>query len=237
MSTSSRAVDDERATATDFRPPSPSRASRRQSLRNKVTHRGNLVLNRPGRQTAAYFESGLEANALLVNGARPDVVDVIEQPSPISYRDRDGRVREWTFDQLVIFEDGTRCLVETKPWKKIVSKGLCETLEHVAAQIPPDVATHVTTMHEHDLPRSCVHDAMLFNAVRRDELNGDDDAILMIARGLAGATSVNTLVAASELGARGFRAIARLVADRRLEKVDSSPLDYTSLVRLGGDAK
>lgn len=74
-------------TAVDgfVRLPIPSRATRRRSLRGETSHRGSVVLQKHGNATDTHFESGLERKALLVNGTRRDVVDVVEQPRRVRY--------------------------------------------------------------------------------------------------------------------------------------------------------
>ena len=216
----------------------PSRATRRRSLRGRTSHRGSVVVSGCLRAKEHHFESGLEHKALLVNFTRTDVVDVLEQPAAIRYVDKDGGDRSWTFDQLVTLDDGRRILVEVKPRAKAARKNLLKKLAHVAEQVPPTVATHVTTMDERDVPRAAVADARLFNAVRRDPPCGDDAALAALAANFVGAVSVASLVEASGLGARGFRAIARLVADGALAKVGTAALGYAGLVAtVAGGAK
>ncbi len=213
--------------ADTFTPPKPSRASRKPSLHTKGSHRGSFA----GTAGSTFlYESDLEAKIAIVNGIRPDVVDVLDQPPTILYRDRSGVVRAHTFDQRVTLSDGRTVLVAVKPRAKAMRRKLLEEIAVNAGQVPPDVASHALVMDERDAPADAVRDAKLIHAVRRDPPSEADAVVLRLVGGISGAVTMRALVEASGLGADAYRAVVRLVAAGILQKRQTAALGYASLL-------
>lgn len=76
--------------------PLPSRATRKPSARSRASSRGHVTGGGPPSGSPPrlrYFESKREQDVLYLLLARPDVVDVWDQPPPVSYQDATGRRR------------------------------------------------------------------------------------------------------------------------------------------------
>ena len=203
-------------------------ASRIPSLRSKGSHRGSMLSTLQSR--AIVYESKLEADVAFALMARGDVVEIIDQPPPVFYIDRDGTARQTTFDFLIVLKDGRRIFIAIKPAERALKRDFQGLMEHIAAQISRKVASHVLVVDERDLFRDALKDARLFHAVRRDPPSPADAVVKRLIAGINAAVEVEALVKASGLGAMAFRAVARLVADGLLTKVGSKPLSRTSLI-------
>ena len=62
-----------------------------------------------------YYESKREQEGLYLLLARPDVVDIWDQPPPVFYHDANGRKRSHTFDFLITLSSGKRIAIAVKP--------------------------------------------------------------------------------------------------------------------------
>jgi len=213
-----------------FTPPLRSRASRFPRLRSKGSFRGSFVGGKPPRQIV--FESKLECDIACVLLARPDVVDVLDQPPAVIYFDG-GKKRKHTFDFLVHLTDGRRIAIAVKPYEKAVKNHLSEKLKLIAAQLHHSFATEVMLMTEQHVSRAIIHDAKLIHTASRLSDPVADSEIMAVAGNLFGDVTIDALVKTSGLGARGFGAVIRLIADGSLFMASEPPINYTTSVRLG----
>ena len=175
-------------------------------------------------------ESNLEAKAAYVLLARPDVVDVSEQPEAVAYLDEDGCQRHHTFDFLVTRVDGTRIAVAVKPAKVARRRNLHAMLGRVAAQMSRAFADAVLLLTDEDLPAHLVQNAMLVHAARRGRCAEHDGRVAEFVRSLNGRITVGTLVEALGLAGDGFRAVVRAIGDGLLDLVGGGCIDYDTLV-------
>ncbi|UMY17115.1 Tn7 transposase TnsA N-terminal domain-containing protein [Methylobacterium organophilum] len=211
-----------------FRPPGPNRASRNVRVRSRSTSCSTLVVGDTPREMPC--ESDLERKAALAFMARPDVVDVREQPPAVPYRDEAGVRREHTFDLLVTLTTGRRILFEVKPAKIAERKNLRAKMELIAGQVPRHVADEVNIVTDRKLGRAVTHDAELVHYARGCVDPEADAAVAGIVDGLNGSVTVETLVKASGLGASAFAAVVRLIASGRLRVMGRPRIGYDTLV-------
>lgn len=219
------------ASADDlFYPPRPSRGTRGPFRPNRGSSRARIVGGTV--PTEMRMESGLEKKAAYVLLADPEVVDIREQPPAIDYVEADGTPVSYTWDAIVSLRSGTRILVAIKPETIALKTGLRERIARFAAQTPRSVADKAVLITGEKLPRDLVHDAMLIQSVRRDPDRSADVTVRTFVAGLAGTVTVATIVAATGLGALGFRATVRLVADGTLAVVGGGRIGYGTRVAL-----
>lgn len=173
-------------------------------------------------------ESNLEARVAYVMLARPDVLEITEQPSAVTYRDEHGRERSHTFDFLVTRKDGTRVAVAVKPAKIARRKGLKGLLKRIAAQMSRHFADAVLLVTEEDLPPALVQNAMQIHACRRGRCADHDQRVAALVKTLNGRVTVKMLVDVLGLGGAGFQAVVRAIADGVLALVGRRRIDYDS---------
>jgi hypothetical protein len=222
-----------------LRPPAPSpefivatkvsRASRQISLHSKGSVRGFFVAN--GYQT--WYESELERKVGFAFKARPDVVDVVDQPPAVPYIDEDGVERHHTFDWLVIKTDGSRYLVAVKPSGLVAKSGIQNIVDRIAQQVSAETADFVTLVTEKKLSRIDNFNGELIHSALRDDFPDDDAAIVALAKKLRGAATIESLVGESGLGGSGFRATVRAIARGELVLTDYRTIDYDAIVKRG----
>ncbi|RQZ80323.1 hypothetical protein DF058_34960 [Burkholderia cenocepacia] len=111
----------------------------------KKTTTARKVLTRSGRRVRYLYpstknraliqcESRLEFNAAMHFEFSPDVVRYREQPTEVTYRDRNDRVRKYFPDFELTMKDGASVHVEIKPSSKLRQAELRERLQDIAQQ-------------------------------------------------------------------------------------------------------
>lgn len=163
-------------------------------------------------------DSLLEHAVFHVVLARRDVVDLLEQPAPISYTDDLGRVRRHTFDAIVVFRDGTRIALVIKPSAIAVRRRTDGLVAHLARDLPRDVADGVLLMTERDVGRDELHDAKLVNGARLHARPEHDALLLRHMRAHPGGSTIAALCVGTGLRGDGLRAVARLIGDGTLAR-------------------
>ncbi|GJE41546.1 hypothetical protein AEGHOMDF_0712 [Methylobacterium soli] len=215
-----------------WRPPAPSRATRKISRRSNRSARVTIVTTTNPRLIRC--ESNLEAKAAYMLLARPDVVDVTEQPEAVAYLDEQDRRRLHTFDFLVTRADGTRIAIAVKPAKTATRRGLLRLLRRIAAQMSPDFADAVLLLTEEQLPGPLVRNAMMIHGARRGRCEKHDAQVAALVRTLNGRVKVGTLVEVLGLGGEGYRAILRALGDGLLSLVGRRSVEYDSWLMPAG---
>jgi hypothetical protein len=210
-----------------WRPPAPSRGSRRPSRRSKGSGRATVIGGTPPRQI--HCESNPERKCALMLLARRDVADVVEQPPAVWFVDADGRNKRHTFDFFVTMTDDTTVAVEVKPLDKVEKHHWRERLRRIAEQAD-GFADRYVLVTEANLPPNAVYNAALLHAVRRDIQPEHDEQIRRLTADLHGQVTVADLVARSGLEGDGFRAIARLIGAGELVAVRGGRIDYPTFV-------
>lgn len=208
-----------------WRPPAPSRGSRRPSRRSKGSARAIVI----GGNREIHCESNPERKCVLMLLARNDVADVVEQPPAVWFIDADGRNRRHTFDFLVTMTDGTKVAIEVKPLSKVEKYHWRERLRRIAEQVE-GFADRYMLVTEANLPPDAVYNAALLHAVRRDVQPEHDEQIRQLTADLHGSVTVADLVARSGLEGDGFRAIARLIGAGELIVAGRGRIDYPTFI-------
>lgn len=141
-----------------FEFPAPSRASRRVSARSKASARVQIVDRREclARPVVLQVESALEAKCFALLAARPDVLDIIEQPPAVRYQDPRGVGRWHTFDFLVALRSGSRLAIAVRPWERVQKRRFDDLLRLIAPQVPKSFADRVVLFTDADIPRPAV---------------------------------------------------------------------------------
>lgn len=210
-------------------PPKPSRATRKARLPSKGSGRVKIV--GPDRRKRV-ADSFLEADFIRVRSVCPDILDILEQPAPIAYRDALDVVRWHRFDAIIVYRDGTRLAAVVKPSDVAARKGTSHLVRLLARDLPANVADGVVLVTEQDVGRDALHDARLIIGALLHPQPGDDAALLAHMRGHREPTSVADLCRATGLGGTGFRAVARLIGEGSVVKVSLGRIAPDTLVEL-----
>lgn len=176
-------------------------------------------------------ESGLEKKVAHFLLTHPQVADLREQPDAVQWLDAEGTLRRHTFDFLVTLKDGRKLAVAVKP--KARRRRLDQILAAIANQVPTGFADGVLVMTDEDVPRDVVHNAALLHHCRRGA-NPTHDAIVQRLVATPGRGTVGQLVAASELGGAGFRAVVRLIANGTIQVQGGARIGYDTPVAWAG---
>ncbi|SEO36830.1 TnsA endonuclease N terminal [Paracoccus alcaliphilus] len=143
--------------------------------------------------------------------ARPDVVEVWDQPPPVCYQDTTGRKRSHTFDFLIAVTSGKRIAIAVKPDAIAERQGFRETLQRIRAATPLSFADKVVLITERSYCPSAARNAQKLHDFRRTPDPEADGSIETLVRGLSGPTTIAELVEASGLGGRAFRAAFKAI--------------------------
>lgn len=212
-----------------FRPPLPSRATRKIPMRSRASCRGLVALE--GQKFA--IESLTELRTLLQILSRADVANVWEQPPAVSYRDSRGRIKSHTFDFLITKRCGRKIAVAVKSSFRAKAGRFFEELQVIAQQVPPGFADEVVLVTEKDLSRSATLNAgRCFQAKRMVDPLADEAVAAAISE-VKFPTTIENLVRKTGLLGRGYRALLRAIAEGRLLLTESVSVDYASQVILG----
>lgn len=211
---------------SSFTRPLPSRATRKPSARSKASSRGHVTGGSPSDASPRlrYFESKREQEVLYLLLARPDVTDVWDQPSPVSYRDATGRKRSHTFDFLITLTDGRRIAIAVKPAARVERQGFRDTLQLIRAATPLSFADEVVLITERSYTPSAARNAQKLHDYRRTADPEADQAIADLMQGLSGPTTIAELVETSGLGGRAFRAAFKAIYAGLLRVLDAGDI-------------
>lgn len=171
----------------------------------------------------------------LVLLAQRNVVDLVDQPSPITYRTRDGIQHRHTFDFLATLDNGQRIAIECKAQWRADRDDLDGFYRSLADQVPCTFAHRIRIVTEASFSHAQIQDATLLYDCRRDPDDAFDAAVRAMAGGLFGSVPVAKLVDRIGRGDDGaaFRAIVRAVGSGILTKLSTSPFDRATLVGPG----
>ena len=216
----------------------PTRSSRPPSevLKTSTGHSTGWLV---GRVSAHAFlrqflvESELERVSLLCLLARPDVIEVWEQPKAVSYRDGEGRPHEHTFDFLVTTQDERRVATMVKPAERASRPSFLQLKKLLEEQTPRSFATHIMVLTERSF-----HDVEKENAklmhICRSEIDLDADAVVWrLASRLSDSVTLEEVTNRAELGGRGFRAAVRAIRDGILRLPTLQELNFNTVVVKG----
>ena len=213
---------------TRFEPTLPSRASRHIPMKTKGSVRGAFVmqLDKP---RSVVFESHLELKTALILLSKEHIIDLIDQPPPISYTDVDGKIRSHTPDYMVVLANGKRVVVAVKPMAAVERLNFRQTLGLIKAQMG-DYADDLILVTDQSFTRAEADNAELLHEVRAEVDEEADEQLFRLIESLNSSCSIGQLIAASGLGGRAFRSIARLIAKHRCRLVGNDRISYRSMV-------
>ena len=164
---------------------------------------------------------------MLVLLARRDVLSIVEQV-PVSYYDH--YLQKWTthfFDVVVTMTDGSTGAIAVKPTDYVGN--LTPVINTIAEQVA-NFADWYSIITDGDLPQAKADNAQLILAARRDPDQSADEHVRAIVRTLHSTTTIDPIIAASELKGLAFRSIARLIDLGELEYDTTIRIDYPSVV-------
>ena len=215
-----------------FSRPLSSRATRTPPPRSRASSRGHI----PSRTAAdaslrlRHFESKLEQNVLYLLLARTDVVDIWDQPPPVSYADSRGNRHTHVFDYLVTLADGRRVAIAVKPSAIAERRNLRETLTLIRAATPLTYAHEVVLVTERSYTPAAARNAQKLHEFRRAADPEADDAVTRLIAILNGPTTIAELVAQSGLEGRAFRAVFRAIFAGFLRALDPGDILPSTMI-------
>jgi hypothetical protein len=214
---------------TTFETTLPSIASRKIPLRGKFSFRGAIAAKINGRRRSIVYESRLELKVSYIVLSKKGIVDLIDQPPPVSYIDFDGKSRTHTFDYLAIADDGKRFAVAVKPNAKVDTLEFRRTLQLIRAQWG-DYADDLLLITESSFTAAEADNAELFFHIGGEVDDEADQTMMSLIDSLNATCSIGALVKASGLEGRAFRSIVRLIAHHRCRHVGRERISYATLV-------
>jgi hypothetical protein len=174
-------------------------------------------------------ESNTELRVALVTLARPDVIG-LENQVPFAWVKPDGKPATHHFDFVALMADGSRKAIMVKSEYRRLHPEVQLELAQIAAQVTPDFADEVVVMTERDIDPIEYYNAEIMHEMRRADF--DADAAARAAMDETPATAqIQNLVDRIGLGARGFRAIVRLIRSHELELVNKVRIAHEAYVR------
>ncbi|TCS58961.1 hypothetical protein EDD52_12434 [Primorskyibacter sedentarius] len=174
-------------------------------------------------------ESNTELRVALVTLARPDVVG-LENQVPFAWVKPDGEPGNHHFDFVALMADGSRKAIMVKSEYRRLHPEVQLELARIAAQVTPDFADEVVVMTERDIDPVEYFNAEIMHEMRHADFEADAAARAAMAKMVATA-QIQDLVDAIGLGARGFRAIVRLIRSHELELVKKVRIAHEAYVR------
>lgn len=182
------------------------------------------------RDRIRYFESKGEQHLLFLLLARPDIVDIWDQPPPIWFVDLDGRRKKHTFDFLVTLADGSRVAIAYKPYDHVVQHDFRRTLAFIKAATPLSYAQDVILVTERSFTPSAARNAQKLHEFRRTPDPDADASIERAISGLEAPVTIAELAAVTGLAGRAFRAAFRAIYSGLLKVLDVGDILPTTRV-------
>ena len=134
------------------------------------------------------------------------------------------------FDFRASLRGGARIAIAVKPRRRLESGRFFDTIQAIASQVMPDFADHVRVFTEASIDPVEFHNAELLHGLRRPDPEADAAARAAVAA-LTGTAVLEDLAAQVGLGARGLRALIRLIGMRCLCLVRWERITPGSLVQ------
>jgi hypothetical protein len=224
-----------------YTPPSPSLASRQVAQASKGHFTGHVIVHDGDQKRILEVESHLEMLWAVFLLSLPQVATIIEQ-APFDWVDCEGQIRTKYFDFLVILRNGLRLACEVKPSVRLKSGRVLRELRQIAAQIDlaaadkerPAFADEVRLLTEEGLDPISIYNAEMFMGMRDPDPVADEAALLAV-RELRGSATMAQLTMLIGQGARGFRALVRLIMKQVLRLDGHSRITPETRVSLQED--
>ncbi len=174
-------------------------------------------------------ESHTELCVALVTIARREVVD-LEHQVPFEWVDPNGKTATHHFDFRAVMADGRRRAIMVKSEYRRRQSKVQDELAQIAAQVTPDFADDVVVMTERDIDPVEYFNAEIMHEMRRPDPEADASARRVVGE-IVASVQIQDLVEATGLGARGFRAVVRLIRAHELELVMKMRIAHEAYVR------
>lgn len=192
-------------------------------------HQTGQVTIDPDEGYTVGYDSNTEMKWMLVLLARPDVVR-IESQMIFQWLDADGKAGKHFFDFRVGMADGKRVAIMVKSEYRRRQAKVQTELAEVAARVPRSFADEVVVMTERDIDPVEYFNAEMMHEMRRPDPDADA-AVRRLLGEIVGAVRIKDLVDAIGLGARGFRAVVRLLRSHELELTLNVRITHETHVR------
>ncbi len=218
-------------------PPAPSRATRNVVTRSKGSVRGELLAKTPADQFLRKFvyESMLEKRFLLITLLDPRIQNIWDQPPAVPYRDAKGSIRHHTFDYLILTKAGEKIAVAVKSANAVKHRRFDLELKQISRHVPRRFANVIDLFTEYSFTWVEARNAERLQHFRwRIDVEADDHATKIV-NDLQGGTPIQDLVERIGLGGRGYGAVMRQIAERRLRCAEHGLIDEEAIV-VRGDA-
>jgi len=174
-----------------------------------------------GRGTEIQGESLLEANHQYVLNAVPNIVELREQVR-FFYGWDHKKLRQHIFDLVAVLSSGERIAFAIKPEFRLQKSNRDKLNFNDEMRIvawwayQKNFVDDVRILTDADLDQVALHNAKVLAAVREADLEADDVALRAVSDlPLKGCLSLRELTLKTGMGARGYRALLRLVRDGR----------------------
>ena len=214
--------------------PSPSQAKRTIAKSSKGHFVGELVYQLMGDPQSLAFESYLEYQAALCLIYMPTVVEVEEQIAPFAFRKPDGSSGTHFFDFRMTQLGGRRTAVAVKPEYIAQSYEFGALMSAIATAAIPEVAEEVCIITERNIHPTKFHNAKLFHAARRTEVEMDEricDALKCVSEPIR----ISSFLEYVGCFGAGFFSVARSIRFGHALNIDGGPIGNDSLI-LNGQA-
>ncbi len=214
--------------------PNPSSADRNISVASKGHCTAYAVLgDDEGYRVQA--ESHLELCNLMILNARQDVVSVKEQ-ARFDWQEN-GRSKKHYFDALAFLKCGRRIAYTVKPERRISSGKFLDQMRDITRHaLDAGFCSQVVLVTEKDIGRIDQRNAMMFNAVRQKDPEAEAVALEVVA-GMIGSATLRDLTIKTNMAARGYRALIRLLRSGHLIASNHEVITPKTLVQLSGEVQ
>ncbi|WP_422072035.1 hypothetical protein [Tranquillimonas rosea] len=175
------------------------------------------------------LDSHSELCVAFVTLSKLDVVD-LENQVPFKWVRPNGKPATHYFDFRAVMADGRRRAIMVKSEYRRQQATVQDELVQIAAQVTPDFADEVVVMTERDVDPVELFNAEIMHEMRRPDPEADAAARRVVSE-LVASVQIQDLVEAIGLGARGFRAVVRLIRSHELELVMKMRIAHAAYVR------
>jgi len=204
------------------------KAGRKTSVGAREHQTGQVTFG-PDEGYTMGFDSNTEMKCMLALLARRNVLG-LESQVHFHWLGADGKIGNHFFDFRVLMADGKRVAIMVKSEYRRNQRKVQDELAEVAARVPRSFADQVVVMTERDIDPVEYFNAEMMHEMRRPDPNSDAAARRLLGE-IVGAVQVQDLVDAIGLGARGFRAVVRLLRSHELELTLNVRITHEAYVR------
>jgi hypothetical protein len=211
-----------------IRLPERVRLARKTAVGAREHQTGQITTDADEGYTLGY-DSNTEMKWMLVLLARRNVV-WLESQVLFKWFDDDGKAGRHFFDFRALMADGKRIAIMVKSEYRRNQPKVQDELSAVAARVPRSFADEVVVMTERDISPVEYFNAEMMHEMRRSDPDADAIARRLLGE-IVGAVRIQDLVDAIGLGARGFRAVVRLLRSHELELTLNVRITHEAFVR------